>query len=188
MASKSPHPRRVANSEHLEALGTAIERRFSSKSSRQGKSSGGRRRRVRWGRLVVFSVLGLVLVVVLGVVADYFYLGSKINRIHVNNLQSANGPENILLVGSTDRCALKVQNKAYGLCQDGVNGINSDIVMVVHVNPATRQLALLSIPRDLFVPNARQTGPTRSTPHSTRDRANSPQLSRKTSRFPLTIT
>jgi len=158
VASKSPHPRRVANSEHLEALGTAIERRFSSKSSRQGKSSGGRRRRVRWGRLVVFSVLGLVLVLVLGVAADYFYLGSKINHTHVNNLQSATGPENILLVGSTDRCALKVQNKAYGLCQDGVNGINSDIVMVVHVNPATRQLALLSIPRDLFVPNARQTG------------------------------
>lgn len=158
MASKSPHPRRVANSEHLEALGTAIERRFSSKSSRQGKPSGARRRRVRWGRLVVFSVLGLVLVLVLGVAADYFYLGSKINHTHVNNLQSATGPENILLVGSTDRCALKVQNKAYGLCQDGVNGINSDIVMVVHVNPATRQLALLSIPRDLFVPNARQTG------------------------------
>jgi LCP family protein required for cell wall assembly len=113
---------------------------------------------VRWGRLTLFGVLGLVLVVILGVVADYYYLGSKINRIHVNNIQSANGPENILLVGSTDRCALKVQNKAYGLCQDGVNGINSDIVMIVHVNPANRTLALLSIPRDLFVPNARQTG------------------------------
>jgi LCP family protein required for cell wall assembly len=106
----------------------------------------------------VFSVLGLTLVLILGVVADYYYLGSKINHTHVSHLQSANGPENILLVGSTDRCALKVQNKAYGLCQNGVNGINGDIVMIVHVNPATRQLALLSIPRDLFVPNARQTG------------------------------
>jgi LCP family protein required for cell wall assembly len=157
VSSQSPHARRVANSERLEALGVAIERRFSPKSPKRG-GAGGRRRRVRWGRLVVFGILGLVLVVILGVVADYFYLGSKINHTHVNNLQSANGPENILLVGSTDRCALKVQNKAYGLCQDGVNGINSDIVMIVHVNPTTRQLALLSIPRDLFVPNARQTG------------------------------
>jgi LCP family protein required for cell wall assembly len=147
----------VANGERLEALGAAIERRFSSKTSARGGSSA-KRHRVRWGRLVLFSVLGLVIVVILGVVADYFYLGSKINHIQVNNIQSANGPENILLVGSTDRCALKVQNKAYGLCQDGVNGINSDIVMIVHVNPTTRQLALLSIPRDLFVPNARQTG------------------------------
>ena len=158
MASQSPPPKRMANSERLEALGAAIDRRFSSKSSARGGAPNGRRHRVRWGRLVVFSVLGLVLVLVLGVVADYFYLGSKINHIHVSNIQSANGPENILLVGSTNRCALKVQNKAYGLCQDGVNGINSDIVMIVHVNPATRQLALLSVPRDLFVPNARQSG------------------------------
>ncbi|MFZ1062812.1 MAG: LCP family protein [Acidimicrobiales bacterium] len=157
MASQSPHPNRVPNGERLEALGAAIERRFSSKKPGRGRSSGSRTR-VRWGRLILFSVLGLVVVLILGVVADYYYLGSKINRVQVNNIQSANGPENILLVGSTDRCALKVQNKAYGLCQDGVNGINSDIVMIVHVNPATRQLALLSIPRDLFVPNARQTG------------------------------
>lgn len=158
MASQSPDSKRVANSERLEALGAAVERRFSTKSSGRGGATGGRRRRIRWGRLIVFSVLGLVLVVILGVVADYYYLGSKINRIHVNNIQSANGPENILLVGSTDRCALKVQNKAYGLCSAGVNGVNSDIVMIVHVNPTTRTLALLSIPRDLFVPNARQTG------------------------------
>jgi LCP family protein required for cell wall assembly len=66
--------------------------------------------------------------------------------------------ENILLVGSTDRCALKVQNPAYGLCQDGVDGINSDILMVLHLNPNTGTVSILSIPRDLLVPNARSTG------------------------------
>ena len=68
------------------------------------------------------------------------------------------GTENILLVGSTDRCALTVQNAAYGLCSEGVNGVNSDVVMILHLNPADRSLSILSIPRDLFVPNARSTG------------------------------
>ena len=39
--------------------------------------------------------------------------------------------------------------------------------MIVHLDPAHPQAALLSIPRDLFVPNARATAPTRSTPRST---------------------
>ncbi len=147
---------RIANQERLEALGAAVERRRN--ASRSGGRGSTPRRRRRWGRIIVFSVLGLAFILVAGVVGDYYYLGSKIHHTHVNNLQSAIGPENILLVGSTDRCALKVQNKAYGLCQNGVNGINSDIVMIVHLNPATRQLALLSIPRDLFIPNARTTG------------------------------
>ncbi len=65
---------------------------------------------------------------------------------------------NILLVGSTDRCALKVQNPAYGLCQDGVDGINSDILMVLHLDPNRHSVSIISIPRDLLVPNARATG------------------------------
>ena len=40
------------------------------------------------------------------------------------------------MIGSTDRCALKVQNPAYGLCSQGVNGVNSDVVMILHLNPA----------------------------------------------------
>ena len=62
------------------------------------------------------------------------------------------------MVGSTSRCALAVQNPAYGLCSQGVSGINSDVMMILHADPAHHRLALLSIPRDLFVPNARSTG------------------------------
>jgi LCP family protein required for cell wall assembly len=39
-----------------------------------------------------------------------------------------------------------------------VNGVNSDVIMILHANPAHHRLALLSIPRDLFIPNARSTG------------------------------
>jgi len=62
------------------------------------------------------------------------------------------------MVGSTSRCALTVQNAAYGLCSEGVNGVNSDVIMILHADPVHHRLALLSIPRDLFVPNARNTG------------------------------
>ena len=51
-----------------------------------------------------------------------------------------------------------MQNAAYGLCSQGVNGVNSDVVMILHLDPNNRSVSILSIPRDLFVPNARTNG------------------------------
>ena len=113
----------------------------------------------------VGGTLLLVLVLIAGAAAGYgWYLNHEIHRIDLKNLTSAPvkgadaGTENILMIGSTDRCALKVQNPAYGLCSQGVNGVNSDVVMILHLNPANNTLSILSIPRDLFVPNARSDG------------------------------
>ena len=104
-------------------------------------------------------LLVLVVLVVGGVAGDYFYLNSLVHRVNVaNEAVRYNDTENILLVGSTSRCALAVQNKAYGLCSQGVTGVNSDVVMIVHLNFTTKRITLLSIPRDVFVPNARTTG------------------------------
>jgi len=120
-----------------------------------------RKRTAAW----VGGTLLLVLVLIAGAAAGYgWYLNHEIHRIDLRNLTSAPvkgddaGTENILMIGSTDRCALKVQNPAYGLCSQGVNGVNSDVVMILHLNPTTHTLAILSIPRDLFVPNARSDG------------------------------
>ena len=106
-----------------------------------------------------------MIVLIAGAAAGYgWYLNHEIHRIDLKNLTSAPvkgadaGTENILMIGSTDRCALKVQNPAYGLCSQGVNGVNSDVVMILHLNPANNTLSILSIPRDLFVPNARSDG------------------------------
>ncbi len=111
------------------------------------------------------GTLALVVVLIAGATAGYaWYLNHEIHRIDLKNLTSAPakgddaGTENILMIGSTSRCALKVQNPAYGLCSQGVNGVNSDVVMILHLNPATSTLSILSIPRDLFVPNARSDG------------------------------
>jgi LCP family protein required for cell wall assembly len=113
---------------------------------------------------VVGSVF-LVLVLLAGAAAGYgWYLNHEIHRIDLHNLTSSPakgadaGTENILMIGSTSRCALKVQNPAYGLCSQGVTGVNSDVVMILHLNPANHTLSILSIPRDLFVPNARSDG------------------------------
>ncbi len=120
-----------------------------------------RKRTAAW----IGGTLALVLVLIVGAVAGYgWYLNHEIHRIDLKNLTSAPlkgddaGTENILMIGSTDRCALKVQNPAYGLCSQGVNGVNSDVVMILHLNPVNHSVSILSIPRDLFVPNARSDG------------------------------
>ena len=143
----------VANEARLVALGRSIE-------STKRRSSTRRRRLKR--TLVVF---GLVVVLIVGGVAGYaWYLSHLVHHITVKGLTagethgSEGGTENILLVGSTDRCALKKQYIGYGICNQGVNGINSDVVMILHLNPTTHAVSILSIPRDLFVPNARTTG------------------------------
>ncbi|HEY5250431.1 MAG TPA: LCP family protein [Acidimicrobiales bacterium] len=114
-------------------------------------------RLVRVGALVV-----AVVIVMAG--AGFGYVAYRDHQIHhvvVNGLKAVppSGVENIVLVGSTSRCALKQQNSAFGLCSQGVTGVNSDVVMILHLDPKTKKASILSIPRDLFVPNARTTGP-----------------------------
>ena len=106
-----------------------------------------------------------MLVLLVAAVGGYaLYLNSRVHRITVSHLKPAPkkgadvGTENILMVGSTSRCALTVENPSYGLCSEGVTGVNSDVIMILHLNPAERTASVLSIPRDLFIPNARATG------------------------------
>src|SRR6185437_10875555 len=120
-----------------------------------------RRRTAAW----IGGTIALVVVLIAGAAAGYgWYLNHEIHRIDLKNLTSAPakgadaGTQNILMIGSTSRCALKVQNPAYGLCSQGVTGINSDVVMILHLNPSTSTVSILSLPRDLFVPNARSGG------------------------------
>ncbi len=124
------------------------------------------RRRIRRRRLViVLGVVGVLIVVaVAGVLGYAWYLNHEIHRVDVRGLSGApttgaeRNSENILMVGSTSRCALKVQNAAYGLCSQGVTGVNSDVIMILHLNSQTHEVSILSIPRDLFIPDARADG------------------------------
>jgi LCP family protein required for cell wall assembly len=150
----------VANESGLAALGEEISR-SEGRGAKPAKPVSARRRRVR--RALVVSLV--VLLVLVGGGAGYvYYITHDLNRTDVKGLSGAltsgleAGTENILMVGSTSRCALSVQNPAYGICDEGVNAVNSDVIMILHADPTHHRLAILSVPRDLFIPNARSTG------------------------------
>ena len=100
-----------ANHEGLAALGRLIDATQPSHGPRW-------RRRLLRGSLVV----ALVALLAVGAGAGYvWYLNHEVHRVNVQDLTNDPttgadaGTENILMVGSTSRCALKVQNPAYGL-------------------------------------------------------------------------
>ncbi len=109
-----------------------------------------------WKRRVL-TFVPLVLLVAIGLGGwDAWQLDHKVNHLAVGNLTaSVGGAENILVAGSTNRCNLTVQNAQWGFCSQGVTGVNSDIIFIVHIVPSSKTVSLLSIPRDTFVPNAR---------------------------------
>ena len=120
-----------------------------------------RHRRLLW----VIGILALVLVLAVAATGLYlWHLEREIHHVSVKHLRQAPSTgadantENILLVGSTSRCALAVQSPSFGLCSEGVTGVNSDVIMILHLDPATKDVSILSLPRDLFLPNARTTG------------------------------
>ncbi|HUY64273.1 MAG TPA: LCP family protein [Acidimicrobiales bacterium] len=128
---------------------------------RQARHRARRHRRLKIGTVVTLAVL----VLLAGAAVGYGeYLNHQIHRLGIANLRStaSSGVErdtvNILLVGSTSRCVLAHQSAAFGICDQGVTGVNSDVVMVLHLDPDHGRAAILSIPRDLFIPNARTTG------------------------------
>jgi len=116
------------------------------------------RRAKKWSlKRKIVTAICILLIAAVGFAGwDVWQLDHKLNHLAVGNLTtSVGGAENILVAGSTNRCNLKVQNAQWGFCSQGVTGVNSDIIFIVHVVPSTHTVSLLSIPRDTFVPNAR---------------------------------
>ncbi len=116
---------------------------------------------------MVIGVGALMMLVVLVAAAGagfLWYENGRIHRVTVKHLAKVRTTgaqkdvENILLIGSTTRCGLAQQNAAFGLCDEGVTGVNSDVVMILHLDPDHDRGSILSIPRDTFVPNARPDG------------------------------
>ncbi len=136
---------------------TRRERRAAKKKA----TSRRRRRRV----LIGVGIAAVVVLALAGAGVGYlWYENNRIHRIQVAHLVPIphqgvhKDAENILLIGSTTRCGLKQQSTAFGLCDEGVTGVNSDVVMVLHLDPDHHRASILSIPRDTFVPNAHSDG------------------------------
>lgn len=83
------------------------------------------------------------------------YRVGQIERVTVPGLaeDAAGEVMNVLLVGSDSRDRLEGEAAAQA-GRGTVRGERSDTIMVLHVDPRRQQAAILSIPRDLYVPIA----------------------------------
>jgi len=114
-------------------------------------------RRPRWGRRI-FGVLALLIVLLLvGGVATYFYLNSKLHRENIlvdySGRPAAGVGTNWLIAGSDTRQGLtRKQELQYSTGQLDATGFGrSDTIMILHIPAAGGRPVLVSIPRDSYV-------------------------------------
>lgn len=158
-ASPGPAPP-PASQDPLAEVGATAPATPQTRAAIQAARRKASRRRRRWARRAGYVALALVVVCGLLVVGGYVYAGyrfDQIKKVRVANLVKApppGKPFNVLLVGSDTRAfetpGNQVQANAFGTGgTDG--GQRSDVTIVARFVPATRQVYLLSIPRDLWV-------------------------------------
>lgn len=101
------------------------------------------------------SLLVIVCLVAAGALAWTYNQASELPRIELGRALSepvATGEaQNVLLVGIDNGTGLDANDPV--LTGRGAS-LNTDTIMILRVDPATQQAALLSIPRDLYVPLA----------------------------------
>jgi LCP family protein required for cell wall assembly len=143
-------------------VSTTGQRGYVAKHSRRRGRSAARR-----------LLIGVNVVVALSIVAGGLTIGyteyrlHQIKRVHINDVvaagktkqshvvkgqpASAGPPETFLIVGSDTRAGLDQSgDSAYGSAA-AVGGARSDTIILARVVPATKQIALLSIPRDTYL-------------------------------------
>jgi LCP family protein required for cell wall assembly len=163
----------VANEDGLRALGEQVDLagggsggRGSGRGGRGpagrgpgGRGGGGRRRsgRKRWStrRKILTPIVALVVLALLVVGGAYGYARyryDQIKKVHVaSEQQQVTGqPFNMLVIGSDTRVGNKAGTATYGTSTQ-VGGQRSDVDMIWHVDPTTKQISILSIPRDTLV-------------------------------------
>ncbi len=132
----------------------AAIRKAQRRASRSPAARNARRRR----RLLLALVVVLV-VAVAGVGGGYGYARMRFGQISAVDVPSLKAqpppgkPFNLLMVGSDSRQGLNDGNQ-FG----NVAGQRADVLILVHIIPATHSARLLSIPRDLYVPIAGTSG------------------------------
>lgn len=148
----TPHPGGLANSHRLAALGEAIDLQAGVKhKTRTPKSarSGWRRHQAWW-----ISGASVVLVVIVLLGGGYLYANWRFGQIPKMSVTGevarvGNQPFNVLEIGSDSRAGLS----GYVAAQTGAStgqagGQRSDVVKIMHIDPAKGTITVLSIPRD----------------------------------------
>lgn len=111
-----------------------------------------------WKRKLLVAFNCLLAVLLLAGVAGFGYVKWRFGQVSkidlskvLNNESDAGDPMTILLVGSDSRENLAPgESKSFGSASK-VGGQRSDTIMLLHIDPKTKQAAILSLPRDLWV-------------------------------------
>jgi LCP family protein required for cell wall assembly len=153
----------VANEKGLKSLGARID--DSTRRARGVRRSG----KPKWSltkKLVVSlgAVVFLIVAVAGGGYAYLWYRYSQIDKVHIaDEVTAASGaPFTILVVGSDTRVGESSSAAQNFGSSSTVTGQRSDVVQLWRVTPATKQIQVMSIPRDTVVtmltPDAQQYG------------------------------
>lgn len=139
------------------------------RESRRGARHGKLIPRRRWPRRLLVAANIFVAITLIAVGGAYAYVRFKLDSIHTvaapdltaqGNQTGTNkpattagggAPENILLIGNQSRAGLTTPAdiRQFGNPQL-LSGSLSDVIMILHLDPKTKQASILSIPRDLF--------------------------------------
>lgn len=138
--------RALANEQRLMALGVAMDDQAGVARRPKGRGRRGRNWVIAFGAMVIL---------VGGVVGGgYVYANWRFGQIHkinvVGEVKAIPGqPFNILSIGSDSRVGLTGAVAAQtGASTGAVSGQRSDVVKIIHVDPAADTISMLSIPRD----------------------------------------
>lgn len=129
------------------------------RKAQQGASRSPAARHARRRRRLLLALVVVLVVAVAGVGGGYGYARMRFGQISAVDVPSLKAqpppgkPFNLLMVGSDTRQGLDDGNQ-FG----NVAGQRADVLILVHVIPATHSARLLSIPRDLYVPIAGTSG------------------------------
>ena len=103
----------------------------------------------------MLGLLAVVLLIVGIFGGGYLYVRyrfDQIRKISVATETAYNGgPINVLVIGSDSRVGLSAAQAAQAGSAAAVGGQRSDVDMIWHIDPATHQITILSIPRDTLV-------------------------------------
>ena len=148
----APHGGGLANSHRLAALGEANDQKAGVKHKKRipkEARTGWRRHKGWW-----ISGASILLVIVLLFGGGYLYANWRFSQIPKLNVTGevarvGNQPFNILEIGSDSRVGLSGYVAAQtGASTGQASGQRSDVVKIMHVNPANGTITVLSIPRD----------------------------------------
>jgi polyisoprenyl-teichoic acid--peptidoglycan teichoic acid transferase len=112
----------------------------------------------RWPRRTLVGVNVVVALALIATASAFAYVNWRFGQVHrvsvpaITSSKAAGGgkPFTLLVVGSDSRAALSDSPANAQFGGSSVSGQRSDTIIVVRVVPKTRQLMMLSIPRDLW--------------------------------------